>query len=121
MKYKLGTLEEYLIEHPPIEDLDGTVVIERKFENPKKDNEFLWGSDTGTLDENDKFNLVSAWSGSILKPKSIKYWVNAENNLCGVVYEGVCMASSFGSLEIFDTEEQFLNRCNELNIDVDGI
>lgn len=117
MMYKLGTLEQYLIENPlPVSQDDESQT--RKWTNPKKEDEHLWVSQTGTITEEEKFDIVSVWTNAIIKPTSKKYYINNKNSeyMCGVVEVGQVMTSGFNDLEVFNSEEHFLSKCEELGI-----
>lgn len=115
MKYKLGTLEEYLVENPiPANESD--LLQKRRWRNPNKNNEYLWPNENGTITEDEKFDLVSIWTSSIIKPTSIKYYIN--KNGCytaGIVEVGKVMQSGLRNLEIFDSKVDWLNRLDQLN------
>jgi hypothetical protein len=121
MMYKKGTLEEYLIENPiPIDEESVTQV--RKWTNPMVDNEYLWSSDNGTISEDEKFNIVAVWINSIMKPTTRKYWINKNGDYSyGFVDVGCVMNSGLTKLEIFDNEEDYLARLEELGIIIEDI
>jgi hypothetical protein len=121
MMYKKGTLEEYLIENPiPIDDK--SIAQVKKWTNPKVENEYLWSSDNGTISEDEKFNIVAVWINSIMKPTTRKYWINKNGDYSyGFVDVGCVMNSGLTKLEIFDNEEDYLARLEELGIIIEDI
>ena len=121
MKYKLGTLEEYLIENPaPIEDADPPQ--KKKWQNPKKENEYLWPSDSGTIEEENKLDIVSVWTSKISKPTSIKYFINKNGRYtAGIVGVGQVMDTGLKNLEIFDDPSEWESKANELGIDTSDL
>lgn len=120
MKYKLGTLEEFLLEYPLIEGEEGELSSQqRKWINPKKENEYLWESPTGSIEENEKFNLISVWTHSIVNPDVTKYFINKNDVYSyGVVNIGRVMQSALDKLEIFDSKDEWLSRATELGIEI---
>ena len=122
MKYKIGTLEKYLIDNPErIEESDPAQ--KRKRKNPKKDNEYLWESEEGDIEENKKFNLVAAWTGSIAGHTSTKYYIskNGDTYYAGLVEIGSCMSTGSKDLEIFDNKNEWQKRAQKLNTEIEEI
>lgn len=121
MKYKIGTLEEYLIENPaPIEDADPSQ--KKKWQNPKKENEYLWSSDQGAITEDEKFNLVCVWTNSISGHTFTKYYINKNGRYtAGVAEVGQVMDTGLKNLEIFDDPSEWESRANELGIDTSDL
>jgi hypothetical protein len=112
MMYKTGTLEEYLIENPQPSDEESSQ--KKKWKNPKKDNEYLWESETGTIEKEDKFDLVSVWNNSIIKPSSTRYFINKNGKYtAGLVEAGSVMESALKNLEIFRDKQQWLQRVED--------
>ena len=120
MKYKIGTFEEYLSENPvPVNEGDPSQ--KRRWQNEKKDNEYLWANENGTITEDEKFDLVSIWTNSIIKPTSIKYYINKNGHYtAGIVETGKVMQSGLRNLEIFNNKEDWIARANELNIIIES-
>lgn len=94
----------------------------RKAQNPETDD-YIWEHTAGPLDENDKYNLISTWKRSIIRPAQKKWFIayNQDHVTTGSVEVGQTMNTGLDRLEIFDDEILFFNRCEELNIDLGGI
>lgn len=121
MKYRIGTLEEYLIENPKSQN-ESDNGQPKKWKNPKKDNEYLWPSNKGLIEENEKFNIISIWLRAIVKPSSIKYYINKNGNYsAGIVEIGQVMDTGLKNLEIFDDKEEWINKTNSLKIKTSDI
>lgn len=125
MMYKLGTLEEYLLENPVPVDEDSPSQC-RRYKDPLAENEYLWCSESGDITEAKKFDIVAVWTGSIVKPTTKKYYlipeVNAPSGLAGVagvVYPGSVMESAALNLEIFGDKKRWRARAKELGIEID--
>jgi hypothetical protein len=99
-----------------------------KRQNPNGSDEYLWESISGDI--KDPFNIKSSWKKQIKGHKFAKYYV-AQKSICSVSNSGekdcylyrevkVGQVVSFGSnvcsIEIFDTEAQYLGRLKELDI-----
>ena len=121
MKYKLGTLQEYLIENPvPLDEL-GTPQ-KRKWKNPNKENEYLWESLLGIIEEEEKFDLVSVWESQIIKPTSIKYYINKNGHYtAGIVDIGGVMQSGLKNLELYNDKQAWLDRVAETGAEIDDL
>lgn len=125
MMYKIGTLEEYLLENPEGTEENPSSKC-RKWKNSLVEDEYLWCSESGVITEAEKFDLISIWTGSIIKPVIKKYYlipeVNAPSGLAGVagiVHPGSSMSSAALNMEIFDDETQWRERADELGIEID--
>lgn len=120
MKYKTGTLEEYFIENPMIETEEGSVLSGvKKWKNPKKENEYLWESLLGTIEEDEKFDIVSVWTNSIIKPTSIKYYINKNGHYtAGIVEPGRVMQSGLKNLELYNDKQQWIDRATEVGAEI---
>lgn len=120
MKYKLGTLQEYLIENPvPLDEL-GTPQ-KRKWVNPKKD-ECLWLSQQGTITENEKFNIVSPWLNSMSGHTNTKYYINKNGHYtAGILEVGQVMNTGLNNLEIYDDRSEWESRINEIGVDLSDL
>lgn len=121
MKYKLGTLEEYLVENPlSLDEL--SIPQKRKWKNPNKDNEYLWESLLGTIEEEEKFDLTSTWSNQIIKPTSIKYYINKNGKYtAGIVDIGGVMQSGLKNLELYNDKQAWLDRVAETGAEIDDL
>jgi len=121
MKYKIGTLEEYLSENPRPEKEEDKPQL-RNWKNPKKDNQYLWQSPNGTIEENEKFNIISVWQSAIIHPTFTKYYINKNGEYrAGIVRAKESMQSGLKNLEIFDSKDEWIDRINFLKIKKEDI
>lgn len=121
MKYKLGTLQEYLIENPLVVD-ESDLPQKRKWKNPNKENEYLWESLLGIIEEEEKFDLVSVWESQIIKPTSIKYYINKNGHYtAGIVNVGGVMQSGLNNLELYNDKQAWLDRVAETGAEIDDL
>lgn len=95
----------------------------RKAQNPDLTDDYVWEHTDGNLDENAKYNIVASWKKSIIRPAQKKWFIARNQNhvSTGMVEVGQTMTTGLDHLEIFDSEESFVARCEELNIDLGGI
>lgn len=119
MMYKIGTLEEYLLENPEGTEENPSSKC-RKWSNPNAEDEFLWHCETGTITEDEKFNIVSAWTRSIIKPEKTKYYI-AEERHPGRVKSNNVLQSGAKKLEVFSSYVDWLDRCKFLGLEIDDI
>lgn len=146
--YKIGTYAQYLAYDnaaklaagwTALEIANGKEVIDdegnvsynnanilKKLKNPYKENECMWECEDGDIDENGGYNTRASWIKKIQKPISTKYYIekkegdsycygytNAGNYLnCGINTQ---------SLEIFDSEADYLSRLDELEINTEEL
>lgn len=124
--YKLGTLQQFEIEDLAAKKAAGLTQDEikkcnllSKEQNSNNSDQYLWESKDGDIE--DPFNILAVWSKYIKGHKTIKYYIAHNGSITfGRVAPGteIKFGRDINSIEIFDTEEQFLNRCNELSIDL---
>lgn len=116
MMYKTGTLADYLLENPEPIDEDSPSQC-RRWKNPLVEDQYLWCSETGIITEAEKFNIVATWTGSIIKPKSRKYYIIG-SKIAGIVEPGEAMESGSTTLEIFNRKTDWQARAKVLGIDL---
>ena len=116
MMYKTGTNAEYLLENPVPVDEDSPTQC-RRWKNPAAEDEYLWCSESGTITEAQKFDIVSTWTGSIIKPRVRKYYIT-DSKVAGIVESGETMESGSKTLEIFNRKTDWQARAKVLGIDL---
>lgn len=102
-------------------DQNGDFVIRsviQKTQNPNNLNECVWKHENGDLTENDRFNILSHWRKSIIRPLQKKWFIAYSDSVktCGTVEIGQAMVTGLDNLEIFDDEDEFLSVCDKLGI-----
>lgn len=116
------------------EDKGGNSLITNliiKKTNPDGSDEHLWESGEGTI--KDPFNILSIWNRKIKEPIPPKYYI-ATRSACSILSKesGECyiygkvssnqelkFGSKVVSIEIFDTEAEYLAKIEELGIKLD--
>ena len=127
---KNGKIETYEGDGEVIETMITNILLKRQ--NPNGSDEYLWESSNGDI--KDPFNIICSWKKRIKGHDSTKYYValksicslsDSEEKDCYIYGElEVGRVIGFGSkvtdVEIFDTEQDYLARCEKLAIEIEN-
>jgi hypothetical protein len=126
--YKLGTLDQFNIEDLAAKKAAGLTQDEinkgnllSKEQNSNNSDQYLWESKDGDIE--DPFNILAVWSKYIKGHKNVKYYIAHNGSITfGKVAVGteIKFGRDINFIEIFDNEDEFLARTEELGIIVEG-
>lgn len=106
-------------------DQNGDFVVRsviQKTQNPNNLDECIWEHENGNLTKNDRFNILSHWRKSIIRPLQKKCFIAYSDSVktCGTVEIGQIMTTGLDNLEIYDDKDEFLSVCEALDIAYKG-
>ena len=114
--YKIGAIEDFNLE-------DDSETLE-KIQNNNL-NQYLWKSESGNLDDNDRYNTLSIWTKFIKDPAFTKYYIahNDKGLINGYVEPNsqIKFGYSVKYIEIFDDRSEWESRINEIGIDLSDL